>query len=117
MNKPEAARIMAVIAAAFPGTTVTEETAEVWYRAVLRDIDYEEGQACVEALLTNPDRQNPHSFPKLSEMQATRRARVRALQASTPRELPEESAPLSQAQVKANIALLRSRLPKAVKPL
>lgn len=120
MNKQEAARIMAVMAAAFPGTTVTEETAEVWYRAVLHDISYEEGQACVERMLTDPDRSNPHSFPKLSEMQAVRRARRRSLEATAGRELAEEaegSAPVSKAQAKANIALLRAKLPKAVKAL
>lgn len=113
MTRAETAKIMAVIAAAFPGTTVTEETAEVWFRAVLRDITYEEGQVCVEQMLTNPDRQSPHSFPKLSEMQAVRRARVRSLQASTPREV-EAGRPVPPAVAKANIALLRKKLSAGV---
>lgn len=117
MTRAEAAKIMAVLAAAFPGTAVTEETAEVWYRAVLRDLGYEEGQVCVERLITNPDRQSPHSFPKLSEMQAIRRARVRELQASAPARQIEDSKPVPATVAKANIAMLRSKLRTTAKRL
>lgn len=104
---------MAVLAAAFPGTTVTEDTAEVWFRAVLRDINHDEGMLCIERLITNPDRQSPHSFPKLSELQAIRRDRRRELLAEAPRRELDVGPPVSAPVAKANIARLRATLAKS----
>lgn len=117
MNKQDAGRVMATIAAGFPGTTVGADTAEVWHRSVLADISFQEGMAIAQELLTDPNREHPHSFPKLNEVQRIRRRRVRDAQ----REFTAERAlaaapPVSKDQAKANVARLRETLANA-KPL
>ena len=47
MNRQDAGRVMATIAAGFSGTTIGADTMEVWHRAALADISFEEGMAIV----------------------------------------------------------------------
>lgn len=117
MNRQDAARVMATIAAGWPGTTVAADTVEVWYRTVLADISADEGMAIAQELLTDPDREMPHSFPKLSEVQKIRRRRVREAQEEFTAERALAAAPaVSREQAKANVARLRETL-AAAKPL
>lgn len=117
MNRQDAARVMATIAAGWPGTTVATDTVEVWYRTVLADISADEGMAIAHELLTDPEREMPHSFPKLSEVQKIRRRRVKAAQEEFTAERALAAAPaVSNEQAKANVARLRETL-AAAKPL
>ena len=113
MNKQEAARVLATLAAGFPGTELGVDNAEVWHRSVLRDISLEEGLDIAHHLLTDPNRQSPHSFPKLSEFQAVRRARVRARGEAFRAELDAPTTP--PAEAKAHIAAMREKLAGAVR--
>lgn len=112
MTRQEAAAVLAIMTAAFPGHEFSEDNAQVWYTAVLKDLDYEAGEELMRKLVTNPDRAQPHSFPKLSEFQAARRARMRALKPT--RALPT-APPVDAATAKANIAALREKLPSTIK--
>lgn len=113
MNRQDAAKVLATLAAGFPGTELGVDNAEVWHRSVLRDISLEEGLDIAHHLLTDPNRQSPHSFPKLSEFQAVRRARVRARTDEFRAELDSPRTPPEKA--KAHIAEARAKLAGAVK--
>jgi hypothetical protein len=117
MNKQDAGRVMATIAAGFPGTTIGADTAEVWHRAALADISFEEGMAIAQELLTDPNREMPHSFPKLTEVQRIRRRRVKAAQEEFTAERALAAAPaVSREQAKANVRRLRETL-EAAQPI
>lgn len=109
MSRQDAARVLAIITSAFPGHEFTEDNATIWYQAVLKDITFEVGVELARKLVTDPDRQSPHSFPKLSEFQALRRARARAID-SPPRQLEAKTDPVT---ARENIAKLRATLDAA----
>lgn len=114
MNRQDAGRVMATIAAGFPGTTIGADTMEVWHRAALADISFEEGMAIAQELLTDPNREMPHSFPKLNEVQKIRRRRVKEAQEEFTAERALAAAPaVSREQAKANVAKLRETLAHA----
>lgn len=56
MTKTETAKILAIIAAAYPNFKLTEATAQVWH-TLLSDLDYHEVETAVQVIVST------HTFP------------------------------------------------------